>query len=128
MIGRLTTSLDVEKRIIELQRLMKLSTKASVIRIAIGISLKEVSDPRIEYPESKNDHDGATYQRATITGDNDELYKALLIEQINEKISEEDIFPELMNAHICRGVNKLYSDYKLKGNYEKLLDTIFELI
>lgn len=128
MIARLTTSSDVEKKIIELQRLMKLSTKASVIRIAIGISLKEVSDPRIEYPESQNDHDGATYQRTTITGDNDELYKALFIEQINEKIKDEEIFPELMNAHIGRGINKLYSDYKLKGNYEKLLDTLFELI
>ena len=88
MNGRLTTSLEIEKKIIELQKLLKLSTKASVMRIAIGLSLKSKVDPRIDYPESSNDHGGATYQRITITGDYDELYKALMIEQINLKIEQ----------------------------------------
>ena len=44
--GRLTTSLDVEQKIIELQKLLKLSTKASVMRIAIGLSLRVKEDPR----------------------------------------------------------------------------------
>lgn len=128
MNGRLTTSLEVERKIIELQRLLKLSTKASVMRIAIGLSLKSKTDPRIEYPESENDHGGATYQRITITGDYDELYKALLIEQLSNEIDEKDIFPELLNSHITRGVNVLYDEYQLKGSYEKVLDSIFALM
>ncbi len=128
MNGRLTTSLEIERKIIELQKLLKLSTKASVMRIAIGLSLKSKSDPRIDYPESENDHNGATYQRITITGDYDELYKALMIEQINKNVSEKEIFPELMNAHITRGVNVLYDEYQLKGNYDKVLDSIFALM
>ena len=128
MNGRLTTSLEIEKKIIELQRLLKLSTKASVMRIAIGLSLKSNSDPRIEYPESLNDHGGATYQRITITGDYDELYKALMIEHINKNITEKEVFPELFNAHITRGVNVLYDEYQLKGNYDKVLDSIFSLM
>lgn len=128
MNGRLTTSLEVEKKIIELQRLLKLSTKASVMRIAIGLSLKSQTDPRLEYPESENDHGGATYQRVTITGEYDELYRALLIEQINKEIDDKEIFPELLNAHISRGVNVLYDEYQLKGNYDKVLDSIFSLM
>ncbi len=128
MNGRLTTSLEIEKKIIELQRLLKLSTKASVMRIAIGLSLKSKTDPRLEYPESENDHGGATYQRVTITGEYDELYRALLIEHINKDVEEKDIFPELMNSHITRGINVLYDEYQLKGNYDKVLDSIFALM
>ncbi len=128
MNGRLTTSLEIEKKIIELQKLLKLSTKASVMRIAIGLSLKSKVDPRIDYPESNNDRGGATYQRATITGDYDELYKALMIEQINLKIEDKEIFPELYNSHISRGIDLLYDEYQLKGNYDKVLDSIFKLM
>lgn len=128
MNGRLTTSLEIEKKIIELQKLLKLSTKASVMRIAIGLSLKSKVDPRIDYSENNNDHGGATYQRVTITGEYDELYKALMIEQINEKIEDKDIFPELYNSHISRGVDLLYDEYQLKGSYDKVLDSIFKLM
>lgn len=128
MNGRLTTSLEVEQKIIELQKLMKLSTKASVMRIALGLSLKSQTDPRIEYPEKDNDHGGATYQRITITGDYDELYKALLIEQVGKKLKDNEIFPELFNSHISRGVNVLYDEYQLKGSYDKVVDSIFGLL
>lgn len=128
MNGRLTTSLEVEQKIIELQKLMKLSTKASVMRIALGLSLRSKTDPRLEYPEKENDHSGATYQRITITGDYDELYRALLIEQIGQKIDENELFPELFNSHISRGINVLYDEYQLKGNYDKVVDSIFNLL
>lgn len=128
MNGRLTTSLEVEQKIIELQRLMKLSTKASVMRIALGLSLRSKTDPRLEYPEKENDHGGATYQRITITGDYDELYRALLIEQIGQEVKENELFPELFNSHISRGVNVLYDEYQLKGNYDKVVDSIFNLL
>ncbi len=128
MNGRLTTSLEIEQKIIELQRLLKLSTKASVMRIAIGLSLKSNEDPRTKYPESENDHGGATYQRVTITGEYDEIYRALMIEQIGKDIDDKEIFPELMNSHITRGINLLYDEYQLKGNYDKVLDSIFALM
>lgn len=128
MNGRLTTSLEVEKKIIELQKLLKLSTKASVMRIAIGLSLKSKTDPRIDYPEKDNDHGGATYQRATITGEYDELYRALIIEQIQVKIKDNELFPELYNSHISRGVELLYDEYQLRGSYDKVLDSMFRLM
>lgn len=128
MNGRLTTSLDIEKKIIELQKILRLSSKASVMRIAIGLSLRKEEDPRLIYSEKNNNHDGATYQRFTITGEYDEIYKALLIEHIKKNLNDDELFPELFNSHITRGVELLYDDYQLKGNHEKLLDTLFELI
>lgn len=98
------------------------------MRIAIGLSLKSKTDPRIEYPEKENDHGGATYQRITITGDYDELYRALMIEHLAKDIDDKEIFPELINSHISRGVNVLYDEYQLKGNYDKVLDSIFSLM
>ncbi len=125
---RLTTSLDTETKIIELQRAFKMSTKAAIMRIAIGLSLRNNEDPRIKYPESENDHNGATYQRITITGNYDELYKDLLIEHLEKNIPENELFPGLLNSHISRGVNLLYNEYKLKGNSDKVIESIFKLI
>lgn len=126
--GRITTSTEIETKIIELQKLLKLSTKASVMRIAIGLSLKNDSDPRLVYSEKQNDHGGATYQRVTITGIYDDLYRALLLEHIKLDVSEEKLFQELLSSHISRGVDLLYDEYQLKGNYDKVLDSIFSLM
>ncbi|MDD4623800.1 MAG: DndE family protein [Bacilli bacterium] len=124
--SRLTTSFEVETKIIELQKLLKLSTKAAVIRIAFGISINEKKDPREIYSDISNDHSGSTYQRATITGEHDELYKALIIQQLDKDIEEKDIFPELFNSHISRGIDILYNEYRLVGNYEKIVDYLFK--
>ena len=43
---RLKTSIDVENMLIELQSKLQFSTKAAVMRLAIGFSLKEKGDPR----------------------------------------------------------------------------------
>ena len=51
-----------------------------------------------------------------------------MIEQINEKIDDKDIFPELYNSHISRGVDLLYDEYQLKGSYDKVLDSMFKLM
>ncbi|MDD3453639.1 MAG: DndE family protein [Bacilli bacterium] len=124
--SRLTTSLEVETKIIELQKVLKLSTKAAVMRIAFGLSINETGDPRFIYSEKVDDHSGSTYQRATITGDHDELYKALIIQHLDKPVEEKEIFPELFYSHISRGVNILYNEYKLVGNYEKIVDYLFK--
>lgn len=127
MNGRITTTSETETKIIELQKVLKFSTKASVIRISIGLSLKNNSDPRNEFKKHSN-HTGATYQIATITGNHDELYRALLIEHISDYNLDEKNLLELFSAHIVRGVNILYSEYQLRGNYDKIVDFIFSLM
>ena len=128
MNGRITTSIEIEGKIIELQKVLKLSTKAAVMRIGIGISLNITADPREEVKELIQEHNGATYQLITIVGDKVEIYRALIIESSKiGNISDEE-FLELLIAHISRGVEMLYTEYKLKGNYNKIMDYIFSFM
>lgn len=125
MNGRITTSIEIERKIIELQKILKLSTKAAVMRIGIGISLNINTDPREEVKKLIQEHNGATYQLITIVGDKEEVYRALIIESSNiGNISNEE-FLELLISHISRGVEMLYTEYQLKGNYNKMMDYIF---
>ena len=128
MNGRITTSIEIEKKIIELQKILKLSTKAAIMRIGMGISLNIKTDPRKESENIYQEHNGATYQLVTIVGDNPEIYRALIIENSSiGNISDEE-FLELMLAHISRGVEMIYTEYKLKGNYNKIIDYIFSFM
>ena len=128
MNGRITTSIETEKKIIELQKLLKLSTKAAVMRIAMGISLNEKTDPRPEVKELTQEHNGATYQIITITGDKTEVYRAMIIESSNIAEIKDDEFIDLMISHITRGIEMLYTEYQLKGNYSKIIDYIFSFM
>ena len=125
MNGRITTSIETEKKIIELQKALKLSTKAAIMRIAIGLSLNIDSDPRDEVKELTEEHNGATYQFITIIGDNFELYRAMIIESSKIVNVSDEEFSDLLISHIARGVELLYTEYQLRGNYIKLVDYIF---
>ena len=62
--------------------------------------------------------------RQTITGEYDELFKALVISYHGESISDDDYFPKYLKAHIDRGAKMLYSEFKYSnGNfYNHLLE------
>ena len=126
MNGRITTSIETEKKIIELQKVLRLSTKAAVMRIALGISLNIKTDPRENI--NSQDHNGATYQIITITGEKTNLYKALITEYSRIYSMKDEEFLELVVAHISRGIEMLYTEYQLKGNYTKLIDYIFSFM
>ena len=126
MSGRIVTSIELERKIIELQKLLKMSTKAAVMRIAIGISLNKKDDPR-KIIENGLDRGGATYQVLTITGEYNEIYKMLFSQVLKKELNENE-YLELLIAHIYRGVELLYSEYELKGNYNKLVDYIMNYI
>lgn len=126
MNGRITTSIETEKKIIELQKVLRLSTKAAVMRIALGISLNIKTDPRENI--NSQDHNGATYQIITITGEKTNLYKALITEHSRIYSMKDEEFLELVVAHISRGIEMLYTEYQLKGNYTKLIDYIFSFM
>lgn len=128
MNTRITTSNDIENKIQELQNIMKLSTKAAVMRIAIGLSLRLKEDPREKFQNDINDNSGANYQRITITGDFDDIYKSLITNHFGQPLDDNQKYIELIKAHISRGVNILYEEYQLKGSSEKIIDTLFELI
>ena len=122
---RLKTSLDVETKLTELQSALQLSSKAAVMRLAIAFSLRIPGDPRvvdgnvIKYDVKKQN--GADYNRFTIFGTDDDVYKALMKQHLKKNITDDEFFPELTNAHLSRGIIELNGDFKLANNREKFL-------
>lgn len=131
MITRLKTTIDVENKLVELDRRIKLSSKAAIMRLALSYSIKIKTDPRVQndlirqYDIRKQD--GLDYQRLTIFGQNEELYKLLMINQLGENITDEEFFPELTFFHIERGINLLYSDYLYINDKDKFFEKLSRL-
>lgn len=122
---RLKTSLDIESKLTELQSLLQLSSKAAVMRLAIAFSLKIKGDPRIidgkfvHYDLKKQN--GADYNRFTIFGTDEIVYKAIMQQHLGEFVDDDVFFPELTNAHLSRGIIELNADFKLAKNKEKFI-------
>ena len=127
---RLKTSVSTETKLNELQTMLQVSSKAAVMRLAIGISLKIDGDPRIidgaiiKY--DVHNQAGADYNRFTIFGDDELMYKILMKQHLNNNIPDDVFFPWLTNAHIDRGIKELYADYKLTNNKIKYIQKIIE--
>lgn len=119
---RLKTSLDVETKLNELQSFLQVSSRAAVMRLAIGYSLRIKETVDFTY-NVKNQH-GNDYNRFTIFGNDELLYKVMMEEHIRSHIEDDEFFPGYTNAHIERGIKELYADYKLYMNREKLLKKI----
>ena len=127
---RMKTNLDTESKLNELQAALQLSSKAAVMRLSIGCSLKMDGDPRtingqvIHYDIHKQN--GADYNRFTIFGDDELIYKTLMAQKMGLKLEDDFFFPELTCAHIERGIKELYADYKLLNNKDKLFKKLME--
>ncbi len=131
MIMRLRTSSDTEMKLIELDRKIRLSSKAAIMRIAIACSLKQDGDPRIISGEKiayeiKN-QGGMDYQRLTIFGQAEEMYRTLMINHLGHDITDEEFFPELTCAHIKRGVDYLYSEFRYIDDKDKFFAKLINL-
>ncbi len=91
----------------------------ALCKIAIALSLREPVDSL----KFDTDNDGLELNRQTITGEYDELFKALIIQNANQALSDEVYFPKYLKAHIDRGARILLSEYKYSNNsfYQHLI-------
>ena len=114
---RLRTPKKIENMIIELQKGLNLSTKAAVMRIAIGITLNQKFN-KLYLEDYQNDltfseYSQNDYFRYTIFPSDEILYKVLIQQHMSKKISDHEFFPNIVNLYICKGVEILYSNFKL---------------
>jgi len=119
---RLKTTGEVAEILKELQSTTNLRPNL-LSRIAISLSVLEESIPN--YVES--DLNGLDFNRATLTGDQDYFYKAIITQHFGKPLTEEEYFPDLFNAHLTRGIEILSNEYKYLGNYEKLLNYLVNI-
>jgi len=128
MTDRLVTSQTLESKIIQIQECMNFSTKAAVIRLAIGLSLKTGGDPRIGLDKDVKDNLGGNYHKHTIFGDDEIIYYLMFKCGIQEDIKDDDVFPDLAKAHLIRGMEILFAQYQLLGNSAKITSWLLDQI
>lgn len=122
--NRLRTPKDIEEKVNELQIGLKTSTKAAILRLAIGVSLTQhFSDELItEYQEDLKYRESSTndYFRQTIFPNDEIVYKILIQQHLNRHIDDDEFFPLIVNTYICKGIELLYSNFKLYKSDETL--------
>lgn len=116
MIFRLKTSRQTQEIFEELERRTNYKPY-TLVKHAIAWSVAE----NTSVADFKSDSNGLDLNRQTITGDNEEYFKAMF-ELIEGRFLEEDeFFPQYVKAHIDRGSKLLLDMYNHAGNVDKYI-------
>lgn len=108
MPSKLKISKGTSKRLDYLSN--KLGLRRNIVcRLAIGRSLAEKESVRNIKP---TDSSGYEFNRYTLTGEYDEIFKALIIQHENKKLSDDEYFSKYLRNHLERGINLLYEEYE----------------
>lgn len=113
MVFKLKTSKDTMKIFEELAASIHLQPFA-LCKIALALSLRNAK--HLEDDNFKTDGEGLELNRQTITGEYDDLFKALIVSHTGKSLSDEEYFPTYLKAHIDRGAKYLYSEFKYSNN------------
>lgn len=117
MVFKLKTSKETMRIFEEIGASIHLQPFA-LCKIALALSLKD--SQRLDEDNFKTDGEGLELNRQTITGEYDELFKALIISHAGNSMTDEEYFPKYMKAHIDRGAKYLFSEFKYSnGNFYK---------
>ncbi|MEC1344649.1 DndE family protein [Bacillus haynesii] len=113
---RLKTSKYTAEKLKQLQGATGL-TPNILARIAVSLALRQPETPT----EQVLDINGLDFNRSTLTGEHDFIYKALITQHCGQEISDEEYFPNLFNSYLEHGIRVLANEYQHAGNYEKLV-------
>lgn len=121
MVFKLKTSKETMNYFEEINSSIHLQPFA-LCKLAIALSLR--NDTPLQNDDFKTNNDGLELNRQTITGEYDELFKALIISFEGNSLTEEDYFPKYLKAHIDRGAHILYSEFQYANTnfYQHLLE------
>ena len=121
MVFKLKTSKETMKVFEEIETTLHLQPFA-LCKISIALSLRNTQSLEEEWFKTNNE--GLELNRQTITGEYDDLFKALIISHMGKSISDEEYFPKYMKAHIDRGAKYLYTEYKYSNSnfYKHLIN------
>ena len=121
MIFKLKTSKETMTIFEEINSSVHLQPFA-LCKIALALSLR--SEKQLSDDEFKTNNDGLELNRQTITGEYDELFKALVMSYQGKYLSDEEYFPKYLKAHIDRGATLLRAEFKYSNSnfYQHLLE------
>lgn len=92
-------------------------------RIAMG---KAIAEGKLFEKIIASDSAGYEFNRYTLTGDRDELYKALVVQHENKIISEEEYLPKYLKYYIEEGLHILHSDFQRINSPSEFLLSLFQ--
>lgn len=108
MANKLKISTENSKKLEFLSN--RLGLRRNIIcRLAIGRSLNESASVSELKPL---DSSGTEFNRYTLTGDLDDIYKALIIQHEKKRMTDDEYFNKFLRNHIERGVDLLYKEYE----------------
>lgn len=85
-------------------------------RYAVVFSLKDTTPLKFDY-----DSKGIEFQRYTLTGEFDLLFRELIKNKEKTFIDDDEYFGTYLKAHIERGLSLLANEIELAGSFEKLI-------
>ena len=114
MIFRLKTSKQTQEILEELERRTNYKPY-TLVKHAIAWSVAE----RTSVENFISDSNGLDLNRQTITGDNEDYFKAMFELIEGRFLDEEEFFPKYVKAHIDRGSKLLLDMYNHAGSVDK---------
>lgn len=88
----------------------------ALCKLAIALSLR--NPKALVADDFDKNTDGLELNRQTITGEYDDIFKALIISHAGENLTDDIYFPKYLKAHIDRGAQYLNTEFKYSnGNF-----------
>lgn len=87
-----------------------------ICRYAVILSLKDSSKLVFDY-----DSKGLEFQRYTLTGEFDTLFRELIKSKEGRYLTDDEYFGKYLKSHIERGIRLLDSELKLIGSFDKFV-------
>ena len=84
-------------------------------KLSIAMSIK--SGQPLELKDFKTDSNGLELNRQTITGEYDDLYKSIVEVSEGKHLSDDEFFQKYLKAHLDRGANMIYSEFKYSPDF-----------
>jgi len=119
---RLRTTNETAKKLKRIHSATSI-TPNILARLSIALSLQLKEQPE----EVMGESEGLEFNRHTLTGELDVLYKSLIKQHHGKNLSEKEYFPAIFNAHLTRGVNLLDEEYQYAGNTNKFIDNLLSM-
>lgn len=119
---RLRTSKKVEEKLKEIQASTNM-TPNIIVRIAVGLALSLNEPPD---PKEVSDTSGIEFNRVTLTGDQDIVYKTLITQHQERYITDEEYFPVIFNSYLERGMGEIEKRYDTR-NPDKFIISLLSL-
>ena len=86
----------------------------ALAKLALALSIRD--ETQLNDEDFRTDSEGLELNRQTITGEYDDLFKALIIYHTKRSLEDEEYFPKYMKAHLDRGAGMLYNEYRYSGS------------